>query len=94
MVIGRWLRRAAGCSTAGRQVGPGYPAGVAHAPGCARRVGHTHLHWRLHKVLLGCSMTTWTCGCKEFHGENCNGRATELASPADVAMKVRVHRLR
>jgi hypothetical protein len=46
------------------------------------------------KSFLGCSVTTWTCGCKEFHGENCNGRATELASPADVAMKVRVHRLR
>ena len=27
------------------------------------------------KSFLGCSMTTWTCGCKEFHGENCNGRS-------------------
>jgi len=35
------------------EVGPGYPVGVAHAPGCARRVGHTHLHWRLQKVLFG-----------------------------------------
>jgi hypothetical protein len=36
--------------------------------------GHSHLHWRLHKLIFGLSAITWTCVGKARHGAHCSDR--------------------